>query len=241
MLTCPHCQSSKIVKNGLTSYQKQNYRCHSCKRQSVERKSPVVFQREELLKRLLLERISLRGIARVLKVSLSWVVKRSKQYWQSVSEELPVEQLKRPELALYCLEADEMWSFIGAKDCPEWIWLAIERRSRLVVGFHIGGRGRKGALGLWLSIPKKLRQKALVFTDDWDAYATVFAKGRHQVEGKRQTTLIERFNNTLRQRCARLVRKTLSFSKTWENHYLAIKYFLVCYNLERLAKKPSLC
>ncbi|WKN45426.1 IS1 family transposase [Tunicatimonas pelagia] len=85
----------------------------------------------------------------------------------------------------------------------------------------------------------------MVFTDDWDAYATVFAKGQHQVEGKQQTTLIERFNNTLRwdagrQRCARLVRKALPFSKTWENHYLAIKYFLVCYNLERLAKKPSL-
>ncbi|MGB3585102.1 MAG: IS1 family transposase [Tunicatimonas sp.] len=116
-------------------------------------------------------------------------------------------------------------------------WLAVERRSRLVVGFHIGGRGQEGALGLWppwqrLSIPKKLRRKALVFTDDraanrWDAYATVFAKGQHQVEGKRQTTIIEQFNNTLRQRCARLVRKTLSFSKTWENHYLAIKYFLV--------------
>ncbi|MEM6845305.1 MAG: IS1 family transposase [Bacteroidota bacterium] len=132
-------------------------------------------------------------------------------------------------------------SFVGAKDCPEWIWLAIERRSRLVVGFHIGGRGQEGALGLWLSIPNELRKKALVFTDDWDAYATVFAKGQHQAEGKWQTTIIERFNNTLRQRCARLVRKTLSFSKTWENHYLAIKYFLAHYNLERLAKNPSLC
>jgi len=134
--------------------------------------------------------------------------------------------------------------------------MALERRSKLVVGFHIGGRGQEGALGLWppwqrFSIPKELRKRVLVFTDDraanrWDAYATVFAKGQpgagaHQVEGKRQTTIIERFNNTLRQRCARLVRKTLSFSKTWENHCSAIKYFLAYYNLERLAKNPSLC
>ena len=139
------------------------------------------------------------------------------------------------------MEADELWSFVGAKDCPEWLWLAVERRSKLVVGFHIGGRGQEGALGLWFSIPKELRKKVLVFTDDWDAYATILAKGQHQVEGKKQTVKIERFNNTLRQRCARLVRETLSFSKNWEHLYLAIKYFLVHYNLERLTKNPSLC
>ena len=241
MTTCPHCQSPKIVKNGMTSYGKQNYRCHCCNRQAVERTRPPCFGRDELLARLLLERMSLRSIARILKVSLGWVVNHAKQYWRSVSRELPMGELTQPHLQLYCLEADEMWSFIGAKDCPEWLWLAVERRTGLIVGFHLGSRGKEGALGLWLSIPQKLRHKALVFTDDWDAYATVFAKGQHQVEGKKQTIKIERFNTTLRQRCARLVRKTLSFSKTWENHYLAIKYFLVHYNLERLAKKPSLC
>ena len=189
---------------------------------------------------MLLERISLRAIARLLKVSLSWVMKRAKKCWQSVSETLPVRELDHPELTLYCLEADEMWTFVGAKDCPKWLWLAIERRSGLVVGFHVGGRNEEKALGLWLSIPEKLRRKAIVFTDGLAAYANVFSKGQYQPEGKPQTIKIERLNNTIRQRCARLVRKTLSFSKTWENHYLAIKYFLVHYNLERMAKTPSL-
>ena len=189
---------------------------------------------------MLLERISLRAIARLLKVSLSWVVKRAKECWQSVPEALPTGQLNHPELALYCVEADEMWTFVGAKDCPAWLWLAIERRSGLIVGFHLGGRDEEGARGLWLSIQKQLRQRALVFTDGLAAYANVFAEGQHQPEGKPQTIKIERLNNTIRQRCARLVRKTLSFSKTWENHYLAIKYFLVHYNLEKLAKMSSL-
>ena len=245
MLTCPHCQSDNIVKNGLTAYGKQNYRCYTCKRQFVEREPVFTFKREELLKDLLLERVSLRAIARILKVSLNWVVKRAQQCWQEVPEELPVwgdpvGKLEAAELQLYCLEADEMWTFIGAKDCPEWLWLAIERRTGLVVGFHLGGRNEEGALGLWLSIPKKLRQKAIVFTDGLAAYANVFEKGQHQPEGKPQTVFIERLNNTIRQRCARLVRKTLSFSKIWQNHYLAIKYFLVNYNLEKLAKSPSL-
>ena len=189
---------------------------------------------------MLLERVSLRAIARILKVSLHWVVQHAQQCWQSVAERLPVGELTDPELQLYCLEADEMWTFVGAKDCPEWLWLAIERRTGLVVGFHLGGRNEEGALGLWLSIPEKLREKAIVFTDGLAAYANVFQKGQHQPEGKPQTVFIERLNNTIRQRCSRLVRKTLSFSKIWQNHYLAIKYFLVHYNLEKLAKSSSL-
>jgi hypothetical protein len=42
--------------------------------------------------------------------------------------------------------------------------------------------------------------------------------------------LIERFNNTLRQRVSRLVRKILSFSKSLENHIGAIWYFIHHYN-----------
>ncbi|MEN7551521.1 IS1 family transposase [Rapidithrix thailandica] len=70
--------------------------------------------------------------------------------------------------------------------------------------------------------------------------AAIFAPGQHQAEGKKQTTRIERLNNTLRQRYARLVRKNLAFSKTWENHWLAIRYFLYHYNLDKLAKNTSL-
>ncbi|MEH2004362.1 IS1 family transposase, partial [Nostoc sp.] len=39
-----------------------------------------------------------------------------------------------------------------------------------------------------------------------------------------------RFNNTMRQRISRLVRKTLSFSKKLDNHIGAIRYFIHHYN-----------
>lgn len=240
MNSCPHCQSIKIVKNGKTYYGKQNYKCRSCKREAVERKAASNLETEALLKRLLLERLSLRAIARVLQVSLGWLIPRIQQLWQQVPENLPVGNLEQAELVLYCLEADEMWSYVGAKDCPVWLWLAVERNSGLVVGFHGGERNQESALGLWLSIPVALREKALVFTDDLAAYAAVFEKGQHQAEGKKQTTKIECLNNTLRQRCSRLVRKTLSFSKCWQNHYLSLRFMLVNLNLEKLAINPSL-
>jgi insertion element IS1 protein InsB len=49
------------------------------------------------------------------------------------------------------------------------------------------------------------------------------------------TNHIERFNNTLRQRVARLVRDALSFSKKLANHIGAIKLFSCHYNLMRAA------
>jgi deferrochelatase/peroxidase EfeB len=49
-----------------------------------------------------------------------------------------------------------------------------------------------------------------------------------------KTSHIERFNNTLRQRVSRLVRKTLSFSKSLDNHIGAIWYFIDHYNTSLL-------
>ncbi|WP_228840602.1 IS1 family transposase, partial [Candidatus Protochlamydia phocaeensis] len=56
---------------------------------------------------------------------------------------------------------------------------------------------------------------------------------QHRPVGKEsgKTSYIERFNCTLRQRVARLVRKTLSFSKKLANHIGMIKYFICYYNL----------
>jgi hypothetical protein len=54
----------------------------------------------------------------------------------------------------------------------------------------------------------------------------------------RKTNHIEGFNNTLRQRVSRLVRETLSFSKTLANHIGAIKYFICHYNLTRREALP---
>jgi IS1 family transposase len=43
----------------------------------------------------------------------------------------------------------------------------------------------------------------------------------------------EPWNNTLRQRLGRFVRKTLSFSKSTFMHYICLSLFLHRYNLER--------
>ncbi len=47
-----------------------------------------------------------------------------------------------------------------------------------------------------------------------------------------ETNHIERFNNTLRQRLARFVRKTLSFSKSQTMHETCLRLFLHHYNTQ---------
>lgn len=125
-----------------------------------------------------------------------------------------------------------MWSFVGSKDNKQWIWLAIDADSREIVGVFIGYRSRQAAKALWQSLPAVYRQCAICYADFWEAYEQVLPRKRHRAVGKEtgKTSYIEPFNNTLRQRVGRLVRKTLSFSKKLSNHIGAVWYFAHHYN-----------
>mgnify|MGYP006439115167 CR=1 FL=1 len=72
---CPDCHSIQLVKNGSNALGKQMYRCKDCGRQFVlnPAKEPISDEKKDLIDRLLLERISLAGIARVVGVSESWL------------------------------------------------------------------------------------------------------------------------------------------------------------------------
>ena len=74
-LLCPNCQSTRIVKNGKIHNGKQNHKCRDCGRQFV--KDPQQKRIDEatkaLIDRLLLEKLSLAGIARVAQVSEGWL------------------------------------------------------------------------------------------------------------------------------------------------------------------------
>ena len=112
------------------------------------------------------------------------------------------------------------------------VWLARDRKTREIVGVYIGYRSRRAAQKLWESLPPVDRQCAVCYTDFWVSYEKVIASKRQKPVGKEsgKTSHIERFNNTLRQRVSRLVRRTLSFSKKLENHLGAIWYFIHHYN-----------
>jgi IS1 family transposase len=95
----------------------------------------------------------------------------------------------------------------------------------------VGDRSAKTCARLWERIPEAYRA-LMTFTDFWKAYQKVVPRGQHQAceKGSGLTNTVERFNLTLRQRLGRMVRKTLSFSKSWRMHLLCLRLFVDTYN-----------
>lgn len=130
------------------------------------------------------------------------------------------------------MQCDELWSLVDSKGNKQWVWLALDVQTREIIGMHIGSRGRESAQALWESLPPLYRQCAVFYTDEWEAYRGVLPAKRHQVVTKQsgQTSYIERFNCTLRQRVSRFVRRSLSFSKCLFNHIGLLWNFIHHYN-----------
>ena len=130
------------------------------------------------------------------------------------------------------LELDELWSFVQAKAQTLWLWVALCRRTRQIVAWTLGDRSEQGAADLRAALPPAYRRCA-TRSDLWRAYQAAFPSKTHRccpkMEG--ETSHVERWFCTLRQRVSRLVRKALSFSKCAENHLDAIHLFITTYNL----------
>jgi insertion element IS1 protein InsB len=242
---CPECQANRYKKNGHTHTGKQNHQCKACGRQFVAMAEHRIITHEQrtLIEHLLRERISLRGSCRAVGVSLPWLLHFMVECFAACPDHLHVRRPAGPtEVVIHQLEAeaDEMWSFVGKKANQQWIWIAMDAKTRQVIAFHVGDRSRESAQELWAKIPVAYREQARFHTDQYEAYKGVIPAEQHKAITKqaRKTNHIERFNNTLRQRLSRLVRETLSFSKKLAHHIGAIRYFICHYNLTRAAALP---
>ncbi len=131
------------------------------------------------------------------------------------------------------LELDELWSFVGGKATPLWLWVALCRRTRQIVAWTLGDRSLQGACDLRAGLPPGYCRCA-TRSDYWDAYATAFPARTHRSCGKEagETCHVERFFGTLRARLSRLVRRAYSFSQSAENHLDALHFFITHYNLQ---------
>ena len=45
-------------------------------------------------------------------------------------------------------ERDELWSLMGGKACPLWLWVALRRSTRQIVGWTLGDRSLQNACDL---------------------------------------------------------------------------------------------
>nr|WP_232023870.1 hypothetical protein [Microcystis viridis] len=114
------------------------------KRQGKECGQPLVInptnktvsdETKQLIDKLLLERISLRGIARVTGVSWSWLQNYVNNKLAAVPRQIKVSDKPKGKLVREC---DEMWSWVFSKTIKVYIWLAIDRKTREIIGCYLG-------------------------------------------------------------------------------------------------------
>ena len=120
-------------------------------------------------------------------------------------------------------ELDEMWSFVGGKKRPWWLWEALDHQTGRIVAYTFGRRADRALLKLKaLLAPFGIRR---FYTDGWGAYHRHLDPTLHVV-GKRRTQQLERKHLTLRTRIKRLVRRTICFSKSIQMHEIVIGLFI---------------
>jgi transposase-like protein len=155
-MNCPECKSSEVVMNGKIHNGKQRYKCKECNRQFIDnpQNTPISQEKKDLIDRLLLEKIPLAGIG-VYRCPERWLQNYVNQKYEAIPQHVEVKKKEKMPLTIQC---DEMWSFVRSKQNKEWIWLAIDMETREIVGLYVGSRDKKGANGLWASLPSVYRQ-----------------------------------------------------------------------------------
>ena len=88
---------------------------------------------------MLLERLSLGGIARILSISERWLQQYINQFYQEVPKQAQVLPKEKGQLTV---QMDELWSFVDSKNNKQWVWFAMDAE---IIACHIGDRSQQSA------------------------------------------------------------------------------------------------
>jgi transposase len=126
MMTCPKCEASGCVKDGIVKG-RQRYLCHGCKyRHTVPHRGKSPALKRQALE-LYLEGLGFRSIGRFLKCSHVAVYTWIKAYGESIDT-------LRSAAGVTVIEMDELHTYIGAKKTPAgsgWLWIAMQNNSSI--------------------------------------------------------------------------------------------------------------
>lgn len=221
-ITCPHCSSFNLKKNGKTRNKKQKYLCKACRRQFItdyryQGCRPFI---SSLILKMTLNGSGIRDISRVLAISVNTVLKTIRE----AAAKLPV---LRPPTKAQTVELDEFWSFVGSKSKQRWTWLALTSSTRRIGAVVNGRRTDKNCSRL---LEKYQNSQIKEFaSDEWQSYPKYIPTNLHYV-GKDKTQRVERTNLNFRLHLKRLGRRTIAFSKSDEMHDAVINLYIYYHN-----------
>lgn len=88
-------------------------------------------------------RISLRGICRAVGVTRKWFLGFLVQCCAVLPDHLPVQPVSCQHDVLIqrlAVEAAALASFVQKKANKQWVWIAMEVKTRQIMAFHVGDR-----------------------------------------------------------------------------------------------------
>ena len=202
---CPNCYSSKIIKNGKTKTQKQQYFCKNCNKRFLDfyTYQAYRFGIDNDIIALTKEGTGIRSIARLLKISPTTLLARI------ITIAKNIVQPSIPKGKIY--QVDEMRTYVKRKDKLIWIVYALEKQTKSVVSFNIGRRTNQTLKKVITSL--ELSEAEKIITDKHKNYKFLIRPEIHSTKF-RGINHIERKNLTLRTHLKRLNRKTICFSKS---------------------------
>lgn len=202
---CKNCYSRNIIKNGTTKTKKQQFYCKNCKKRFIDYYTYNAYKENTHRKiiQLTKEGLGIRSTARLLKISATTLLKKIMNIAKSIQQP-PISKGK-----IY--EVDELRTFVKRKSKLIWIVYALEKETKNVVSFTIGGRNNKTLKRVITSL--EFSEAKRIFTDGLKNYQYIIPKEIHTTK-RFGTNYIERKNLTLRTHLKRLNRKTICFSRS---------------------------
>jgi len=199
---CDHaCQKAGRQKNGV-----QKLYCTLCRKyqQTAYRNRACCKDTKPMISKLICESVSVRGIARILNISINTVQTDIKWTAKSIS---------KPPIVLHQenIEVDELRTFIGNKQNQYWIAYALNRSNGEVMDFIVGKRSRCTLKVLVNTLLLSGVRK--IWTDRLNIYRALIPMEIHE-DKKYGTNRIERKNLSIRTHIKRLSRRTICFGRS---------------------------
>lgn len=205
-VNCPRCKEKKVIKNGRTKNDKQQYFCKICCYRFIENYTYQAYNSDinQNIIQLTKEGLGIRSTARILKISATTLLKRIVSIARNISK--PIISKGKT------YEVDELCTYIKHKKNYIWLVYALEKDSKTVVSFNVGKRTNKTLSRVLDTL--KLSEAERIFTDRLKKnYKYLIDEKLHCVK-RFGTNHIERKNLTLKTHLKRSNRRTICFSKS---------------------------
>lgn len=212
-MTCKFC-GGNCVKNGCQKNGKQRIKCKNCNRRQQEEYSYLAYYPgvNDFIVSHIKEAVSIRGIARLLKISTTTLMARILEISKSIAA---------PHVMVNATyEVDEIKAFVGSKKNHVWVAYALNRDDKSVACFTVGPRTNETLS----KVLGKLSNARRIYTDKLRQYKTLIPAAIHSTIN-RGTNHIERHNLTIRTHLKRLTRRTICFSRKITMLYAVLKIY----------------